>query len=162
MLTKASLAPLNFVEKITTMQPEEIFLAGNALALAGWIMLIFLPSWKALDKVIIGIIITLLAIVYTWLILMEFKPADAKGFSSLEGVMLLFQNPRLLVAGWVHYLAFDLLAGVFIKKNAERHAISYWLVVPCLFFTFMLGPLGLLLYLLIRLVKTKNYFAQNF
>ncbi|MDP9230613.1 MAG: ABA4-like family protein, partial [Bacteroidota bacterium] len=91
-----------------------------------------------------------------------FNPADEKSFGSLAGVMALFQNPRLLVAGWVHYLAFDLLTGVFIKNNSLKHGISHWLVIPCLFFTFMLGPVGLLLYMIIRWIVTKYYFAENY
>jgi hypothetical protein len=144
------------------MQAEQIFMLGNAIALIGWAILIFLPFWHSSDKFIVGLIITLFAIVYTWLMFTEFAPADTSSFSSLQGVMTLFKNPRLLLAGWIHYLAFDLLAGVFIKKNGARYNISHWLIIPCLFFTFMLGPFGLLLYLLIRLIKTKRYFSENF
>jgi hypothetical protein len=66
------------------------------------------------------------------------------------------------VAGWVHYLAFDLMTGLFIKRNALKHGISHWLLIPCLFLTFMFGPIGLLLYFLIRLIITKQYFADNY
>jgi hypothetical protein len=76
--------------------------------------------------------------------------------------MELFKNRTLVTAGWVHYLAFDLLTGIFIRKNAQKHGINHWLIVPCLLFTFMLGPIGLLLYLLLRWVITKNYFANNY
>jgi hypothetical protein len=76
--------------------------------------------------------------------------------------MELFTNPRLVTAGWIHYLAFDLLAGLFIRNNAQKHGISHWILIPCLLFTFMFGPVGLLLYLLIRWMITKSYFADNF
>ncbi len=144
------------------VQAEQIFTISNAFALTGWVILVFFPSWQASDKLITGIIITLLAMVYTWLMITGFKPADVERFGSLQGVMTLFKNPLLVVAGWVHYLAFDLLAGMFIKKNAARYAISYWLIMPCMLLTFLFGPFGLLLYLIIRLLKTKKYFAHNF
>jgi hypothetical protein len=144
------------------MAPETIFQICNTIALTGWIVLIFLPFWKHSDHFIIGILVTLFCMVYAWMILRYFNLADRKSFGSLQGVMELFQHPGIVVAGWVHYLAFDLLAGVFIKKNAVRHNISHWLLVPCLLLAFMLGPAGLLLYLLIRLIKTKRYFTQNF
>lgn len=144
------------------MHPEQIFTAANMLAMAGWIILIFLPSWKASDKFIISIIITLMALVYTWLMVTTFKPADIESFSSLNGVKKLFENDKLVVAGWVHYLAFDLLAGMFIKNNGIRYNISHWLLVPCMLLTFLFGPAGLLLFLIIRLIKTRHYFPANF
>jgi ABA4-like protein len=144
------------------MYPHQIFQLCNMIAMIGWLILILLPGWYQSDKFIIGIIITLFAIVYTWLIFSAFKPADLKSFGSLDGVMNLFQNPKLVLAGWVHYLSFDLLTGLFIKKNSLKHGINHWIIVPCLLLTFMLGPAGLLLYLLIRLVITKSYFAENY
>ena len=144
------------------MSPDQIFQLCNIIAMSGWLILILIPSWYQSDKFIIGIIITLFAIVYTWFIFSAFKPADLKSFNSLDGVMNLFTNPKLVLAGWVHYLAFDLLTGLFIKKNSLKLGISHWLVIPCLLLTFMLGPAGLLLYLLIRFMITKNYFAENY
>ncbi|MGN6213561.1 ABA4-like family protein [Parafilimonas sp.] len=144
------------------MHTEQIFTAANMLAMAGWIILIFLPFWQASDKFIISIIITLMALVYTWLMFTTFKPADIESFSSLSGVKKLFENDKLVVAGWVHYLAFDLLAGMFIKNNGIRYNINHWLLAPCMLLTFLFGPAGLLLFLIIRLIKTKHYFPGNF
>jgi len=77
-------------------------------------------------------------------------------------VMELFQNKTIVTAGWVHYLAFDLMTGAWIKKNSLKYNITHWLIIPCLFLTFMLGPIGLLLYLIIRLFYTRRYFSENF
>jgi len=144
------------------MTTEEIFKISNMIAMLGWIILIILPGWLSSDKFIIGIIITLFAIVYSWLLFNEFHPSDIAKFGSLGGVMQLFQSPVVVTAGWIHYLAFDLLAGLFISRNSKRHGISHWVMIPCLLLTFMFGPAGLLLYLLIRFIVTKNYFATNF
>ncbi|MEP6596997.1 MAG: ABA4-like family protein [Ginsengibacter sp.] len=145
------------------MTPETIFQLSSTLALVGWIVLIVIsPLWLNVDKFLIGVIITLLAMVYAWIIFLNFSPGDIKKFNSLDGVMSLFQNKTLLTAGWVHYLAFDLMTGIWINRNAIMHNINHWLVVPALLFTFMLGPAGFLLYLLIRWIKTKQYFADNF
>ena len=81
-------------------------------------------------------------------------------FGSLDGVAALFVNREALLAGWIHYLAFDLLTGIFIVNNARKNGIGIALLLPCLFFTFMLGPVGLLLYLLIRWTRTKNYWID--
>ena len=144
------------------MSPSAIFQVCNIIALIGWIILVFMPFWFQSDKFIIGTIVTLFCIVYTWLVVTHFHLEDFQKFNSVDGVMELFTQPPLVVGGWVHYLAFDLMTGLFIKRNAIKHGISHWLVIPCLLFTFMLGPIGLLLYLLVRLIFTKQYFADNY
>ncbi len=145
------------------MAPGNIFRYCSSFAIIGWLLLIIAsPFWKKVDSIIIGVIIVLFAIVYTWLILTGFHIDDIQKFNSLEGVMNLFTNPVTVTAGWIHYLAFDLMTGVWIKNNSLTHGISHLLVVPCLLLTFMFGPIGLLLYLLMRWIKTKNYFAQNY
>ena len=145
------------------MSPDSIFQTCNTIAMVGWIVLLIIsPFWSGFDKFLIGIIITLFAIVYVWLIFQVFGPGDFEKFSSLNGVMELFTNKTAVTAGWVHYLAFDLLTGIWIKKNAQKYNIHHLILIPCLLLTFMLGPIGLLLYLLVRSIKTKQYFAVNY
>jgi hypothetical protein len=87
----------------------------------------------------------LLAIVYTALIAINFFGSPG-GFSSLPDVALLFSNPWLLLAGWTHYLAFDLLVGTWEARDARDRGVSHLLLVPCLVLTFLFGPAGWLLY----------------
>jgi hypothetical protein len=63
---------------------------------------------------------------------------------------LLFSNPWLLLAGWIHYLAFDLLVGSWEARDAHDRGVRHLLVVPCLILTFLFGPIGWLIYLGIR------------
>ena len=145
------------------MSPDSVFQTCSTIAMVGWIVLLVIsPFWSSFDKFLIGIIITLLAIVYAWLIFQVFTPEDFEKFSSLNGVMELFTDKTAVTAGWIHYLAIDLLTGIWIKKNAQKYNIHHLIVLPCLLVTFMLAPIGLLLYLLVRLVKTKQYFAANY
>ena len=65
--------------------------------------------------------------------------------------MLLFDDAGATLAGWVHFLAFDLLIGWLIARHAINCQTPVFLVVPCLFLTFMFGPTGLLLYIAIRI-----------
>lgn len=143
------------------MTPATVFQVCNVIAMVGWIILILLPMWHSSDKFIIGIIVTLFAIIYTYYIAANLSAIDMKSFGSLAGVTALFTNPLAVLIGWVHYLAFDLMVGVWIKRNSLKYGISHWLIVPCLLLTFMFGPIGLLVYLLIRFIKTKEYFAAN-
>ncbi len=145
------------------MTPALIFQLSSSIALIGWLVLIIAsPFIQEVDKFLMGIIITLLAMVYAWLIISSFNPGDLKKFGTLDGVMSLFQDKTMVTAGWVHYLAFDLMVGIWIKRNSLKYGINHWLIIPCLLLTFMLGPVGLLIYLLIRFIKTNNYFATNY
>jgi hypothetical protein len=145
------------------MSPDSIFQICSTIAMVGWIVLLIIsPFWSGFDKFLIGIIIALFTIVYAWLIFQVFGPADFGKFGSLNGVMELFTDKTAVTAGWVHYLAFDLLTGIWIKKNALKYNIHHLVLIPCLLLTFILGPIGLLLYLLVRSIKTKQYFAANY
>ena len=144
------------------MSPDSIFSICNTLALLSWLVLIIAsPYWKHTDKLLVGVSITLLAIVYIWCISQSFNPGDFTKFSTLDGLMGLFTSKMAVTAGWIHYLAFDLMTGVWIRNNSVRHGLRHIVIVPCLVFTFMLGPTGLLMYLVIRAVKTGRYLAEN-
>ena len=142
---------------------DTVFKITCLIAGVGWIVILFVsPFWMGYDKFLVGIIIALLALSYTWLNFSNFDPGILKKFSTLEGIGELFQNKFLLTAAWVHFLAFDLLAAVWMKNNSIKHGIGHLVLIPALVFTCMLGPLGFLLYLLTRFIKTKSYFAANF
>ncbi len=78
-------------------------------------------------------------------------------FGSLAGVTKLFSVSDMVLIGWIHYLCFDLMVGLYIVNNAEKNGINRFLIIPSLLFTFMMGPFGLLLYLITRgIVVRKN------
>lgn len=144
------------------MNAAQLFKIASALVLPGWLLLIIFPRWQWTDKIITGVIIALLAAAYIYCIAQVFTPGTMKSFGTLDGVMKLFTNETAVLAGWIHYLAFDLMTGLFETKNAQKHNIHHLLVIPCLFLTFMFGPAGLLLYLIIRVFVIKKYFAANY
>ncbi len=144
------------------MSPDQLFSFCNTLALLSWIILIFFTFWKNRGNYLLSVVIILFALVYSWLIFSNSTIEGFKNFNTLDGVSRLFSDKYLLLAGWIHYLAFDLLTGIFIVTNARKNNINHWLIVPALFFTFMLGPFGLLLYFLLRLIKIKTYIQDNF
>ena len=145
------------------MTADTLFQISGSIAGLGWIILLLAsPFWHRFDRFLIGVVITLLCLVYAWLIGQSFSPSDFSSFGSLDGVMKLFDNKILVAAGWVHYLAFDLLSGIWIKKNSFKYGISHWIMIPCFLLVFMMGPAGLLLYLLIRGIYAREYFAENY
>lgn len=151
---------------------SNIFKVTNYTALFGWFVLAAFPLWPAIlgvtaQSAVIGIVVILLCVAYSYLVFFGKKHdgPDHKvrgSFWSLKGIIKLFQTPRILLAGWVHYLAFDLMVGVFIVSNAAQYNIAHWMLLPCLFMTLMFGPAGLLLYFVLRGVITGEYAAVNF
>jgi ABC-type uncharacterized transport system YnjBCD permease subunit len=100
-------------------------------------------------KVVPGI----LALVYVALVASHWSGSEG-GFSSLPAVAALFSDPWILLAGWTHYLAFDLLVGNWEMSDARKRGIPYILVLPCLVLTFLFGPAGWLLYEAVRSGRT--------
>src|ERR1700730_18585605 len=129
------------------MSPEQLFSIANAIALVSWLLLAILPRRRWVSDVVTGKVVPgLFAALYIGLVVAVFGRAEG-GFSTLAGVAALFTNSSLLLAGWVHYLAFDLLIGRWEVRDAQERGIPHVFVVPCLFLTFMFGPAGWLLYL---------------
>src|ERR1044071_4376430 len=132
------------------MSLEQIFSLCGMLVLPGWLLLVFVPRWKWGARLVCPVVIPLLlALVYLWLVATTFGRTPG-GFGSLAEVSLLFQNPKALLAGWIHYLAFDLFIGSWEVRDARRVGVHHLLVVPCLVLTFLFGPVGLLLYFALR------------
>ena len=134
---------------------ESVFSACTTLALLGWALLVFFPRQRRAHLVAAVAIPLTISVVYLVLIAQHFGRSEG-GFGSLSDVAQLFSNPALLLAGGVHYLAFDLFIGAWEARDAQRHAIPHLLVVPCLLLTFMLGPIGLLTYWGLRTWHTRS------
>lgn len=135
------------------MNIAQIFSIASTLAAAQWLLLIVVPKWKVTQWLIRYAPIPILLSVIYCIYIPGFFSVPGAGFGSIEEVRTLFDNDRLLLAGWVHYLAFDLLIGFSIITSAQTRGISHLLVIPCLFLTFMFGPCGYLVYQLIKKVK---------
>src|SRR5215471_12795515 len=138
------------------MTAENVFSMVNLLAIAGWVMLIFAGRTRWAGTLVTGAVLPLLfSVLYSGLIVAHWRDADG-GFSTLAAVQALFSNPWLLLAGWVHYLAFDLFIGSWEVRDAMERNIPHWSVVPSLILTFLFGPAGLLLYFVIRVLMTRK------
>ena len=141
------------------MSPEQLFSLCGALVLPGWLLLVFLPRWRWSARLVCPVVIPLLlAAVYLWLVATTFGRTPG-GFGSLAEVAQLFQNPWVLLAGWIHYLAFDLFVGAWEVRDAQRTGLHHLLVVPCLVLTFLFGPVGLLLYFALRAALRRQLMA---
>jgi hypothetical protein len=137
------------------MNPEIIFSIANTTALLSWIWLAVAPRSVWTRRIVWTAIPLLLSAAYLILVVLFFGGVEG-GFGTLADVMKLFDNKHAALAGWIHYLAFDLFVGSWEVRDAQEKNISHWFVVPCLFLTFLLGPVGFLAYNAVRLVAAKG------
>ena len=132
------------------MSIEQIFSSASTLAMFGWVILIFIPRrWEWLNRIPALYIPITLSVVYSYLIARYFFSAEG-GFDTLANVQQLFTYPEAALAGWVHYLAFDLFIGGIIAKQADVIGLSRLIQVPILLLTFMFGPFGYLLFVITK------------
>ncbi|GAA0757735.1 hypothetical protein GCM10009433_14260 [Psychroflexus lacisalsi] len=97
-----------------------------------------------------------MSVVYAIYVIQGFGDLDMESFSKLEGIKAMFTSDEAVVTGWVHYLVFDLLVGHWILKQSQKENINHFLIIPCLLLCFMFGPVGYLLYFIIKTAKTKK------
>lgn len=135
---------------------NRLFKLSSFIALLGWAMLFLVPGWVIAHQEMVFCLAVALCLIYGYTLFLGGRYDEAgkprKGhFFSMRGVIKLFESRSAVLAGWVHFLVFDLMIGLFIVIDAAGHDINHWLVVPILLLTLMLGPLGLLSYFALRL-----------
>ena len=128
---------------------------GNALAAPAWLLLaasLFVPRLRPAATAIARFAIpALFALAYVPLAATGLGHAEGGGFATAAQIRVLFANDSALAAGWLHYLAFDLFVGSWIAALGRDAAIPALLLLPCLILTWLFGPAGLLLFLILRL-----------
>jgi hypothetical protein len=135
------------------MSADLIFQYATLIAVAGWATLLISPLIPRLSDLAAAYAMpALISIAYAGLILAFWTRAEG-GFGSLDEVAQLFQTRELLLAGWLHYLAFDLFVGAWIVRRGRADGVPFWLVLPCLPLTFLFGPAGYLAFVAIRAAR---------
>lgn len=133
---------------------ETIFQLANLYIMPFWLLMIFLPHWSWTKRIIGSLwFIAPLALAYAVLLIPQLGGggliADLMN-PTLDGLATLLGNPAGVAVGWIHFLAFDLFVGRWEYLDSREKGISAWLASPCIFLTLMFGPLGFLLYLVLR------------
>lgn len=132
------------------MSPHDLFPIFNFGVLPAWALLIVAPRWRWTRALVHSAVAPVaLATAYGVLLLSAPMP-EGGGAGSLDAVLRMFASPELALVCWIHYLVFDLFVGAWIVRDAGRRGIAHLAVVPCLLLTLMVGPAGLLLYLVLR------------
>lgn len=132
----------------------------NLLVMPAWALLILLPRATITRRAVHSMLYPILmgAIYAAFLIgAMGFGLSHPDAGFSFSGVQALFDHPNGVLTGWSHYLVFDLFVGAWIARDAQRHGIAHWKTVPCILGSYLFGPVGLLLYAILRLVSGKGF-----
>lgn len=134
-----------------------IFKFANLFAMLAWVALIFGPRREVVYTILFDGVVGLFCLFYAsaLIYLLFIAPSsDDEGpdFSTIEGVRAIFSTDGGVMVGWVHYLAFDLFVGLWVARNADEISLSRIVQAPILLATFLFGPFGLLIYLIVRRV----------
>lgn len=132
----------------------------NAMVVPAWALLLILPR-SPITRALVHSMLwpVLMGSLYAVLLIgsMFFGLSHPDAGFSFTGVQALFDHPNGLLVGWTHYLVFDLFVGAWIARDAQRREISHIVTVPCLLGAFIFGPVGLLLYAVIRVFSGKGF-----
>jgi hypothetical protein len=137
---------------------DALFSLANLAAIAGWLALAaaaFAPRLRQAAWLVAGRALPLaLALAYALLVARGWAGASG-GFDSLAAVRALFESPDLLLAGWLHYLAFDLFVGAWIARAGAEAGVPATLLLPCFALTFLFGPAGFALFVALRAARRR-------
>ncbi len=136
---------------------ETWFIAAHAVASVGWIALFVLP-WIGRRRAVLAARWTTvpLCLLYLLFLLTHLKAIPTDAGYTLEAIARFFDKPVLLLVGWIHYLVLDLFVGSWQAEHGGKAGVPHAVLLPCLFATLMIGPLGLLLYLAVAAWKARG------
>jgi hypothetical protein len=132
------------------MDHEVLFSVAGIVSMAGWLALVASPYVPRGADRFAGIVCPVgLALLYAGISLVA-PVEEGAGFGTFAEITVLFASADSLLAGWIHFLAFDLVVGAWICRTARAEKIGFGWVLPCLPLTFLLGPLGFLAFNAVR------------
>jgi hypothetical protein len=139
------------------MFEDALFVLINVLVLPAWLLMLIAPSARITERVVAGLWLPVaVAAVYLGVVLANVGATDG-GFFSLDAIGKLFQHRAVILAGWAHYLCFDLVVASFEWRDARRIGLPHLTLAACLLLTLFWGPIGFLLYVVVRAMKTRSW-----
>ena len=133
---------------------NDLFTYATIAMLIPWAMMVFRPRGKYTEQVVF-LAVFLFITAAIWVMVSNIIEGRNEGdLLSLDGLSRFFQNRDMMLAGWLNYLAFSLCAGIWQIHDSKEIKLAHLLVVPGLVFTFFAGPIGLLVYFVVRRIKT--------
>ena len=135
------------------MSNATMFMLVNYAVMPFWLLMLVLPHHKITNILVhSGVVPMIYGVVYACYFVIGFVMGGPEGGSmgSLEGLMIAFTSETAIIAGWVHYLVFDMFVGSWQVRDARRVGIPHVAILIPLILTFVAGPLGLMIYVIMR------------
>ena len=152
------------IEQISAFfSSEMIYLWLNLGVIPFWIILIFFPQSKICNYIVVSIFpFFLLSLVYSYLLYLFYMTGynynqNFSLYLGLDDLRSLFSENAFLLLFWIHFLGVNLFCGCWIVKDSQKFNISKYVNLIPLFITYFIGPIGLFLYWLIRVVNAKKF-----
>ena len=146
----------------TYLTIEMIFLWLNLGVIPFWLVLIVFPQSQICRVFITSIFpVFILSLAYGYLLHMTFKEGydfikNFELYLGLENISNLFTDRSFLILFWVHFLSINLFCGGWIVKDSQKFGINKILISFPLLITYLIGPIGLTLYWIIRIFYAKR------
>ena len=151
------------IEQIYTyFTMEMIYFWLNLGVLPFWLILIFFPETKICKIFTTSIFpIFILSFIYCYLIYLIIQYdydflINFRLYLGLNDLSDLFSNNSFLILFWIHFLAINLFCGGWIVNDYQKFSISKILMFFPLVITYLIGPLGIFVYWIIRITYAKK------
>ena len=141
---------------------EILYYWVNFGVLPFWLILIFFPNSNLSRYFVTSIFpIFILSGAYVFMLYKSFfNSYDFIGnfnlYLGIDDISNLFSKKTFLLMFWIHFISINLFAGGWIVKDAQKFSINKAIVFFPLIITYLIGPLGLFFYWLIRIFYSKN------
>ena len=135
---------------------DTVFYVANGVVAPVWLLMLVAPRWRVTEVLVRGLWAPLVVASIYLVLVLTHMGATGGDFWSLDGVARLFESRAVLLAGWIHYLCFDLVVGSWELRDAQLHGVRHGWLAPCLILTLMWGPIGLIAYRALRWVGRRE------
>ena len=134
----------------------------NLGVLPFWLILIFFPQ-SHISKIFVTSVFPIFVLSGTYIFILYKSYLNSYDFDAnfqlylgLDNVSDLFSDKLFLITFWIHFIAINLFTGGWIVKDSQKFQINKALLFFPLLTTYLIGPLGLFLYWLIRIFHAKS------
>ena len=144
------------------LSSENIYLWANLGVLPFWSMLILMPNSRFTQIFVNSIIAPLiLGTAYVYIIYQSFLLDEPildffLLYVSLDNLYTVFATESFLLIFWLHFLSLNLFLGSWVSRDSVKYNISRGLIFVPLILIYFTGPIGLVLYWLIRTFYSKK------
>ena len=141
---------------------EMLYFWVNLGVLPFWVILVFFPQ-SYLSKYFVTSIFPIFILSGAYILVLYKSYLNTYNFEGnfnlylgINNISELFSDKNFLIMFWIHFISINLFTGGWIVKDSQKFLINKILVGIPLIVTYLIGPLGLFIYWLIRIFYAKN------